>query len=99
MKKFNKGFTYLVKANGKWYVVQQTSIKRWDALVFSHVLGDYNENKDVALHGNAMSLLSTFENIDPNYEVTGYGISRNMRQEMFNVLKYGTIYVPQKIEG
>jgi len=94
MKKFNKGYIYLVKArNGYWYQVRQTGMKSWDAMSF----GNLKLHKDDVLrHGNGTSL---YENLGVEERCSFLDIQSEQglyRKAMYTILLHGHYHVPAK---
>ena len=83
--KLVKGFTYLVKTERYWYIVQQTGQRSWDAIVFSHVTPFHDE---AYYHGNSSDLTGKMPVILESYP---YNSNTGMRKDMFSILKYGEI--------
>lgn len=83
--KFHKGATYLVKDQGVWYICQQSGMKSWEAIVFTHVNTDVKKY----LHGNGTTLPTYF--VDPE-EWLACSSDSYLRKQMFSVLKTGQIY-------
>lgn len=90
---FKSKNTYLAKANGKWYIVQQISMKGWVATLFTHGDADSFE-ADRHFKGNGVSLWNELKSLASDEDDFFVYQTRNtidMRQKMFNVLKYGGI--------
>lgn len=79
-----KGYSYLGKIEDKWYVIQQISMKQWNALVFSHVVGSCT-NVSFTMNGQALPQSIRWD------ELVEFKLNIPMRQAMFSILKYGEI--------
>ena len=82
--KFKSGYSYIVKGKTKyWYIVKQTGMKSWKALMISHV--DAMAYSSEFYEGNGVSLPQKLEVT----EYRAFKENRVFRQTLFNVLKYG----------
>ncbi len=82
--KFQKGHTYIVKSKTKfWYVVKQTGMKSWKALMVSHT--DAMNWDSEFYEGNAQSLPAKLE----VSEWRAFKDNQGFRSALFNVLKNG----------
>ena len=93
MKKFNKGYTYLVKVSSIWYIVQQNGQRSWEAVVFSHHIDTIAPQAPKYLHGNGITLVDTIKDYDSDAVFVSCGGNIDMRKKMFRILQSG------KIEG
>lgn len=81
---FKKGHTYIVKGKTKfWYVVKQTGMKSWKAIMVSHV--DAMSWDSEFYEGNGQSLWAKLE----VSEFRAFTSNLAFRLALFNVLKYG----------
>lgn len=89
MDSFTKGFTYLVRCNRYWYIVQQHSQRGWVATVFTHVCPPH----DIAeFSGNGKQLFEKLRKIDDGGLLSiAYRSTTKMRKDMFSILQYGEI--------
>lgn len=86
MRKLFKGSTYLVRSVKYWYIVQQTGMKSWDALIFSHVSP---ETTAKYLHGNSSSLVTLLQNTAHEVKFYRFTEDSELRRAMFEILKTG----------
>lgn len=84
MKKFTKGYTYVVySARYKhYYLVRQVSMKGWVAVNFTNTDAEMNL---VQFQGNGIKLWETLD--VSTYQVCSE--NKQLRETMFNVLRYG----------
>jgi hypothetical protein len=68
-----------------WYLVHQTGLKSWKAMKFTNVATDDSMWKGMVLEGNSSTLLEKM----PIMDYRKYRSNMIMRQDMFNILKYG----------
>lgn len=88
--KFIKGFTYLVRVQQTWYIVQQTGMKTWYATRFSHVTN--KADPSVIESGNGQMLADILRRrAGDTFKVRQYNTHYTLREAMFNILKTGDI--------
>lgn len=92
MKKFSKGYTYLVKVKGFWYVVQQQGQRSWEAIIFSHHV-DVINGVPKHIHSTASGMCEEFKKLDVDAQFERVIGNSDMRKKMFRILQTG------KIEG
>jgi len=90
MVKLRSGATYLIKVRDAWYIVRQSGMKSWEAMIFSHCIPTY-PNK-AYLHGNAIGLLEEFKKLNGDKACDFVICTDNvqLRRAMFEILKTGT---------
>ena len=92
MAKFNKGYSYLVSSDyGRWYIVHQTGLKSWRAMIFTHVIPEWHES--VVIEGNATTLYEKLQDLcnDRAFVARAYSANDRLRHAMFDILKTGKI--------
>jgi len=92
MAKFIKGKSYLVSSDhGRWYLVHQTGLKSWRAMLFTHMVEEWYGS--VMVEGNATTLHERLSNMcnDRTFVVKGYTTNSTMRKDMFSILQTGKI--------
>lgn len=89
MGKFIRGYTYIVGGHRRSfkYLVQQTGLKSWRAMVVSHV----NPTWELTLlEGNATTLHEKLQKMfAEDFECRRYNANSMLRKDMFNILQYG----------
>ena len=90
MKSLKKGYTYLIRVGRIWYVVNQTGMKSWDAMAFTHWCVNH---KNVMVHGNSVSILEKLKELIPteDLEIVTTFNNAHLREKMFMVLKTGKV--------
>ncbi|MCK5133652.1 MAG: hypothetical protein KAR40_16045 [Candidatus Sabulitectum sp.] len=94
MAKFKKGYSYLVSSDyGRWYLVHQTGLKSWRAMIFTHVMMSESNWGDVVIEGNATSLHEKLRELanGKTFTVCAHGRHKGLRRDMFDILKTGKI--------
>jgi len=96
--KFIKGYAYLARVGDttrKWYLIQQSGMKSWEALLFSHISLNHEET---FFHGNSETLYEKLATEhkknggeDRVIEVWKFNHNKDMRRAMFDILKTGRI--------
>jgi len=94
MNKFTRGMSYIFNGKlNKKYIIHQTGLKSWRAVMFTHTSGHDSDWEFNVLEGNATTLFEKLVQVtnsyDGKFEVRAYNTDMGLRKDMFNILKFG----------